>query len=60
MVKVQGGICDHEAGIAQGTDQDDECVHIMCVFNPAASTTAYSHSAGGPLPLDIVTLQVMP
>ena len=42
MVKGRGGICDHEAGVAQSADQDDECVHIS-VFNPR------------PLPLDVVT-----
>ena len=42
VVQGGGGICDCEAGVAQGADQDDECVHIG-VFNPAV------------LPLDLVT-----
>ena len=31
VVKGGGGIRHHEAGVAQGADQYDECVH-MCVF----------------------------
>ena len=42
VVQGRGGICDCEAGVAQGADQDDECEH-MCVFNLQV------------LPLDVVT-----
>jgi len=46
VVEGGGGITGHEAGIAQGADQYDECVH-MYVFNPADSATASSPTATG-------------